>query len=209
MLCCWLLGACALTSKSEPWTTRYFTPESGAASATQGDETPEPRAAQPHPLRLGRIAASAHLRQPIAFRTGNSELGFYEDRRWTERPEVYLRRALEHALFEQRRAQRVVSGAAPTLEVELTAFEELRGKPQRARMTAIVSLHDQRVGQLTRTITIEQPVAAAGDDPQAAAALVDALAECLQQGVTRISELVLAALERPSASGAQDQAAAR
>src|SRR5687768_6369916 len=112
---CALLGGCALTSKSEPWTSRYFTPEAAGGSESPAD----PADAGGARLRLGRVSAGKHLRERIAFRRSEHELGYYDDRRWTEQPDVYLRRALSAALFEERGIHRVVSSGSPTLEVEL------------------------------------------------------------------------------------------
>src|SRR4029078_3767284 len=98
-----------------------FTPESTAPTVHA------PRATASNlRLRLGRVVAGSSCPEQIPYRDSDHELGFYEERRWTERPEVYLRRALARALFEERGATRVVSGFAPTLDVELTAREEIR-----------------------------------------------------------------------------------
>jgi cholesterol transport system auxiliary component len=147
-------------------------------------------------LRLGRIQGSSHLRERIVFRNANGELGYYEGRRWTERPEDYVRRALSRALFEERGLTRVVSGAAPTLELELVGFEEIRGPARTARIEAVVVLHDERVVQLEQTVRVERPVRAARDDASAAA-VVKALAEALHAAVVRIADEVSARLRAP------------
>jgi len=189
-----LLG-CALTSKSDPFTVRYFTPEAsggeqaGAAHANDAAAAPGPR------LRLGRISAASYLREAIAYRSSSRELGYYEDRRWTESPDIYLRRALARALYEERGLTRVVSGGAPTLEVELTAFEEIQGKPRSVRIQAVVLLHDRGLGQLQRTITLERPVEAVQGDALPSA-IVDALSQCLELAVRQISDWVVAALPK-------------
>jgi cholesterol transport system auxiliary component len=194
LLVCLLLGSCALASKSDPWTVRYFSPESAGAEHGGAGQHADGRAA-PLRLRLGRVSAGSHLRQTLAFRTAGHELGYYEDRRWTEQPQVYLRRALSRALFEQHGVVRVVSGGAPTLEVELTAFEEIKGTPRRARMQAVVLLHDQRVGRVERTVTVERPIAATNDG-DSADALAAGLGDALDQGVEEIAKLVLTAIAR-------------
>jgi cholesterol transport system auxiliary component len=204
---CWFLSACALTSKSDPWITRYFTPEyagraTGQGAATSSVSSADGEAARPR-LRLGRVSAGAHLRQRIAYRSATHELGYYEDLRWTEKPDVYLRRALSRALYEERGAVRVVAGGAPTLDVELVAFEEVRGKRPRARLQAGVMLHDQRFGRLEQTIVVEHPIANTdGDD--ATAAVVDALANTLQDAVARIADLSLAKLSAVARTSACD-----
>jgi cholesterol transport system auxiliary component len=191
---CTLLAGCALTSKSDPWTIRYFSPE-----ATTGSEAapaaPESGNLQ---LRLGRISAGKHLRERIAFRSSDHELGYYEDRRWTEQPDVYLRRALAAALFERRGIRRVVSGGSPTLEVELVAFEEIRGQQPRARLRAVVLLHDQRSGHLERTIGVERALPQVDSDQQPEA-VAQALAETLRVAVEEISTLVTSELSAAAA----------
>jgi cholesterol transport system auxiliary component len=124
------------------------------------------------------------------YRDSDHELGYYEDRRWTERPETYLRRALARALFEDRGLLRVVSGMAPTLEAELVAFEEIRAPAHKVRMQVIITLDDDRVGYLEQTITTEQDVPS--DDNGAAVAT--ALSATLRLGVSQIADLVTAKL---------------
>jgi uncharacterized lipoprotein YmbA len=188
----WLLCACALTSKSDPWITRYFSPEYAERPSVELSEAARRGSDGARlELRLGRVSSQAHLRQRIAFRTSDHELNYYEDRRWTERPEVYLDRALGRALFEERGLVRVVSGNAPTLEVELLAFEEVAGQRPLARMQAVMLLHDWRRGRLERTIMVERPIATAGERDDRASAIARAMADSLSAGVARIAQLVV------------------
>jgi cholesterol transport system auxiliary component len=180
-------SGCALLGKSAPVVPRYFTPESdgGAAVAPAGPQ-----------LRLGRVVGWAHLRERMVSRNAAREFAYADERRWTERPEVYLRRALARTLFEERGLVEVVSGRAITLDVELVAFEEIDG-PRRVRLQAGLVLRDDRVSLLQETITVEQPVASVPGADQVPAA-VDAYAQALRAGVTRIADRVTAALA-PSA----------
>src|SRR6201989_40623 len=89
------LAGCALLGKNEPLVPRYYTPE------YDGD-APSPFARSDLELRLGRVEGWSHVRERMAIRSSNRELFYYEDRHWTERPEIYLRRALSRALFEER-----------------------------------------------------------------------------------------------------------
>lgn len=192
-MACSLLTACALLSKAEPLMPRYFTPEDGSG-VSEGSGAVRPAAGlAPKELRLGNVRSGSQLRERLVFRNSSHELGYYEDRRWTERPEAYLRRALARSLFEERGLVRVVSGSAPTLDVELVAFEELRGREHKARVQVIITLDDDRVGSFQQTVTVEQPVRAdtKGDD---AAATVDALAIALQQCVSQVADHVIAKL---------------
>ncbi len=122
---------------------------------------------------------------------------YYEDRRWTERPEIYLRRALSRTLFEERGVIASLSGRAVTLDVELIAFEEIE-QPHKARMQALLVLRDDRMGLLEETITVDQPVAKTEQADQARA-VVDALSQALQTGVTRIADRVVAKLSERGA----------
>ena len=179
------LPGCALLGKSEPLVPRYFTPEY-AASAPAAPAVPALR------LRLGRVEGRASLRERMASRLADREVRYAEDRRWTERPEVYLRRALARTLFEERGLVEAQIGRALTLDVELIAFEEV--VPLRlARLEARLVLRDDRVALLEETITAEQPIAAAvGDD--VAPAVVEALSQALQAGVARMADRVIAAM---------------
>jgi cholesterol transport system auxiliary component len=187
-----MLAACALLSKTAPLQPRYFSPEDGPALSAGRAELRVP-ASGAMQLRLGRVSAGPHLRERIVYRDADYEIGYYEDRRWTERPEAYLRRALARALFEERGLLRVVSGGAPTLEVELVAFEEIRAPAHKARMQVIITLDDDRVGTLEETITVEQDVPSASKD-QSAGVVAAALSATLRLGVAQIAERVTAKL---------------
>jgi cholesterol transport system auxiliary component len=180
------LSACALTGKADALSPRYFSPEQVASV----QKTPN---SQQLELQLGQVSSASHLDERIAYRLSGAEVGFYDDRRWTEIPEAYLRRALERELFEQRGLQRIVTGNAPMLDVELTAFEELRGTPTKARVTLSFSVHDERRSLLERSINVEREVTEqAGADP--AARLAATLASTLGDAVVSVGALVSAEL---------------
>ncbi len=190
------LTGCALMSKSEPLTVRYFSPE----RPPSGREPPvvavpastTATEALGRALKLGSVVGGADLRTQLAFRTAEHELGYDEEIRWTEEPEVYLRRALSRALFEERGLQQVISGPSPTLDVELVAFEERTVEPRTARVMAVVRVHDDRIVQLERTITVEVALAAKPEPEQVVAALSDALYRMADQ----IAALTIAQLGR-------------
>ncbi len=185
-----VLSGCALLGKNDPLVPRYFTPE------FDGD-APRAPVRSDLQLRLGRVEGWSHVRERMVARNSARELFYYEDRRWTERPEIYLRRALSRTLFEERGVVASLSGRAVTLDVELIAFEEIE-QPHKARMQALLLLRDDRIGLLEETITVEQPVAKTEQADQAGA-VVDALSQALQAGVTRIADRVVAKLsERAS-----------
>jgi cholesterol transport system auxiliary component len=181
------LCGCALTGKGEPLVVRYYTPESGAA--TSGGATAP--AAEPLTLMLGRVRASAYLKERIAYRASAHELGFYEGQRWTERPESYLRRALSASLFEQRGLEPAIAGPGPTLDVELIAFEETRAPAPVARLRAMYMLYGGGMPAVERTITVERPIARTQDPTDG---VVRALSAALDEGVARISDDVVSQL---------------
>jgi cholesterol transport system auxiliary component len=180
-----VLSGCALLGKNDPLVPRYFTPE------FDGD-APRAPVRSDLQLRLGRVEGWSHVRERMAARNSTRELFYHEDRRWTERPEIYLRRALSRTLFEERGLVASLSGRAVTLDVELIAFEEIE-QPHKARMQALLVLRDDRIGLLEETITVEQPVGKTEQADQAGA-VVDALSQALQAGVTRIADRVVAKL---------------
>lgn len=177
-----LLGSCALLTKAEPLTPRYFSVEQGA------DVTPVERSVGLQ-LRLGPVRSASHLDERICYRKNSAELGFYSDRRWTEIPEEYMRRALERELFERRGVQRVVVGEAPTLDVEVTAFEELRSSPTQARLALRLSLRNEGLALLEDSLEIVQPVESdARTDAEQALAMAFAatVAEAAQTVAARV-----------------------
>lgn len=200
----WLLVAyvqsgCALTGKADALSPRFFSPE----QVSPVQKAPN---AEHLELRLGQVSSASHLDERIAYRLSGSEVGFYDDRRWTEIPEAYLRRALERELFEQRGLERIVTGSTPTLDVELTAFEELRGKPTKARVTLSFSVHDERRSLLERSINVEREVTEqSGADP--AARLASTLASTLGDAVVSVGALVSAELLAAQRAGSSPQQA--
>jgi cholesterol transport system auxiliary component len=184
------LTACALLGKADALSPRYFDPSSDERAAPR---TP-PRvdgAARPA-VRLGRVVASEHLKERLVYRASNEEISFYDDRRWTEQPESYLRRALARALFEDSGLRQVVSGAGPTLEAEMTAFEEVRGPKPFVRVSITVVLHDDLVSRLRHTFTVDKPL----DAGQAPEQIVKALGFVLQQVTDDIAKATVVTLAR-------------
>jgi hypothetical protein len=169
-----LLSGCALLGKSQPSVPRYFTPEYDA-------ETAKAAPSAELQLRLGRVEGWAHLRERVVQRRTDRELVYRDDLRWTELPEVYLRRALARALFEERGVTESRGGAV--LDVELIAFEEV-AQPPGARFQALLTLRGDRKSLLIETVTIDEPLAAPAD-PRA---LAEALSRALRRGVVRIAD---------------------
>lgn len=193
------LCGCALLTKSAPITPRYFAPRIDTDAAS---EQKVPEAAVGRRLRLGRINAGPHLRERMAYRSSDTEVGYREERRWTERPDAYLQRALARSLFEEHRIDRAVSGAAPTLDAELVAFEEVLKPKHHVRVEVIFGLDDTVGGYLQRTIKTERDVEGDDDDPEA---VVHALSQALEVTVSEISRAVIDKLAEipvaPAAAG--------
>jgi ABC-type uncharacterized transport system auxiliary subunit len=183
-----MLG-CAALSKSTPLEIRYFTPE----GEPPGPQSSQPSAGAPTAsLRLGRVVGGPELGTEIAWRDSPMEVGFYENSRWTERPEAYVARALDRALFGSGRLRHVLAGPAPVLDVRVLAFEEVRpqsGDPRRARVTLAVLLHDERTVLLEQRFTQEVEVRA-GKIEQ----LVQGLALAMHQVVEQVARQATATL---------------
>lgn len=187
-----LLAGCALFGKGKPLSLRYFELQADSAHAPARTAAPAPR------LRLGQVSAARHLDRRFVERTSAQEIRYHEEWRWTDQPESFLRRALSRDLFERAGITRVLSGPAPTLEVELTALEERReGDRRRAFAAALAVLHDDRAQLWQKTLEVGVDVGAG--DP--AAALAHALGRALGELCAQISSQTLAAL--PSTSAAQ------
>jgi hypothetical protein len=186
---------CALLTKADPTVPRYFTPESSQATALTGAPVPSANASAAAALsvRIGRVGGSAYLKERIVHRDSEHELGFYEDKRWTERPEVYLQRAIEHSLFEARGLKRALSPAAPTLTVDLIEFEEIRGANPRVRLSVSYALHDERSVFFERSFALERPLAT-GSDAERPDRVAAGLGDALRDAVARIVDEAIADL---------------
>lgn len=188
------LEGCAFFGKSEPLVPHYYSADSGDTDAQQTAPQDEALA-----LRLGTVLSAGHLHQRIAYRRSERELGFYQDRRWTERPEVYLERALVRALFREGGAAQVVSGPAPTLAVELLEFVEVREPRRAAQIRVRAILSDGRLVTLERTFSAQEAVTGNDDEFEAFAA---AMASAIERVSDEVAETTLGALrrmERPAA----------
>lgn len=192
-----LTPACALLSKSEPMTPRFFSPE--AVESKTADPAP-PSGLE---VRLGRVTADAYLKNRIMRRDSAYEVTYYDERMWTEKPETYVRRALSRALFDERGARQVLSGMATTLDVDVVAFEEIMKPAHVGRVELNYVLYDDRVVLLSRTVEIERPIAEARGEG-AADALVAALAGAMSQAVDAVATAATAELRAEVAAQAPD-----
>jgi len=185
-----LLAGC-LGSKATPLDVRYFSPEAptARAPARPGVAVPAPQMAR---LRLGRVSPSANLRYDIVHRESTFEVAPYETRRWTEQPDAYVRRSLAHALFDARPLQRAVGGAAPTLEIEVIAFEEVSTTSRHTgRVQLGYQLSDEQSVLASGVVTAEHEVRGAGFD-----AVVAAIAAAMEDVTAQVGDLVVRQLGR-------------
>jgi cholesterol transport system auxiliary component len=188
------LNGCALLSKGEVPVRRYFSPDlAPVADRASQRSTSE--------LRLGRITAGAYIAERIMFRESEHEVGFYDDRLWTEKPESYVRRSLTRVLFEEQGLRSVVRGAAPTLDIELLAFEEVMKPTHLARVKISFALSDERVVSLQQTLTVDHPVVK-GDNDAEVSAVAQAMGEALRDAVYEISGRVVADLAKTASTPA-------
>lgn len=181
-------SGCALLGKSDPVVPRYFTPLDDSAAAQAAPARPTTLK-----LRLGRIEALSHLREPLVVRTSAQEVSYRDGERWTERPEIYVRTELSQALFLQRGIIEVMSGRAITLDVELTAFEELEKPQDLVRVQLFYVLHDDHQALVQGSIVVDQQVSAASGDQHAPAA-VAAYSTALRSSVNQLADKVAAKL---------------
>jgi cholesterol transport system auxiliary component len=194
-----VLAGCALTSRSHPSEFRYFTPERTEHSTTRTPDQPRGE------LRIGRITAAANLRYAIVHRDSSVEVEPYHSLRWTALPDAYVHHALLRALFEERPLVQAVSGDAPTLDVEVTAFEEVRGVRPRGRVELSYVLQDDSAVILRGTVDVERPAGSAEIE-----AIVPAIRTAMLDATSQLADRVTTALEqRPPRAPEGQQAAAR
>lgn len=187
-------AGCALTGKADLVTTRYFTPEVPKARST-ADASGQRPSAGPE-IRLGRVSAGAHVRERIAYRDAAYEVGYYDDQRWTERPEIYVRRGITRTLFEERGFVRTLGGAAPTLDIEVLAFDEIRSPTGRAaRVELKVVLYEERAIIYEETVTIDRVAAASGGKPRVED-VVAAMGEALDVASEHVAKRIEQAIAR-------------
>jgi hypothetical protein len=190
-----LLGSgCALLSKSDSVYVRYFTPD----LSDRRETVVAPNAAANNLyVRLGPVNALSYIKDRIAFRDAD-EIGFHDLWQWTEKPESYLRRGMERALFEEHAVHQIISGPGPTLELELDAFDELRGPRHVARVQVTWLLHDGRTVLVQNTVTVDHLVPGAAD-AKAPEPLVSAMSMALADVIAEIVAGITPELSRASA----------
>lgn len=191
------MTGCALLSKADAVETRFYTIEPFAGDVKQA-------AKACGGMRIGRVDAGAALRERMMWRARDGEVGFYEDRRWTERPDVYVHRALSHALFEEAGLRQIVTGDAPVLDIDIVAFEEEIGPPRVARLRVTASLRDDRAVGWQETLTFEKPLVASAKGDVDADAIVRGLSDDLRDGARAIAARAAREMRRMDPAAASD-----
>src|SRR5262245_23067813 len=193
----WTLLAVVLTGClfRDPTDPRFFRPE--AATLDGGDV--KPQAENPVAVRLRPVRASPFLRDRMVWRQSGVEYGFYEERRWSELPASYVQRALGTALRQTPGLRLTDDLGAPTLQVDLLAFEEVLTPAHVAAVSLQVLLRDRDRRLLDRIFTAQSPIAS--DAPSETAI---AMGRALDEVVSRVATAVRAALrpQRPTKSAA-------
>lgn len=175
-------AGCALTSKSKPVDVHYYNP--AVTTETRSTSQGPVRAR----VRLGRISAGSHLRYAIARRKSPVELELYELDRWTDTPDVYVKRALERALFVERPIEEATSGGGIFLDIDVLAFEEVDSPPS-GRVQLRYRLRDDTSVIATDVVTVVRPSRSGR-----LADVVAAIGTALDAATAQIAERVLAAL---------------
>jgi cholesterol transport system auxiliary component len=151
VLCAAAAAGCSLTSKGTALDVRFYTPEP-VQPGSANPQSPGPA------VRLGHVHSGADLGQLIAWGDGGFQMGFYEGRRWTERPAQFVTAALRRSLFEVHGFRPATELPAPQLDVEVVSFQELRSPSAHAgRVGLRVRLSGDRE-LLDVTIVKDEPV---------------------------------------------------
>lgn len=205
-----LLAGCALTRNAPPLEVRYLTPPEVDATPAVRADVPRGRAsivaivtsfwplrevdATPPRgrVRTGKVAGSAHLRYRLVRRSSPTEVTLIDALRWTEAPEVYVRRSLRHALFVVQPIDQAVDAGAPTLDVEVIAFEDVvtpRARSGRVRLA--YRLQDEEAVLASGVVMIDRPVTGQGV-PAAVAAIGEAMHAATAEVAVRVARVVCA-----------------
>jgi ABC-type uncharacterized transport system auxiliary subunit len=185
---------CALLSKGDPGAARFFSLERASErSGVVSSEAPETRGCTVE-LVLGRVTGASYLEERLVFRNSANEIHYYRDLRWTEPPELYLKRLLARELFEVRGFGHLVGGPGPTLDVQLTTFDEIRSPQHLARAQVIASLRDEHSVIWEETLTVDRPISGK-EEGDSALATVLALGEAIQAVVDRVADRVVQRLK--------------
>ena len=187
-------GCGALSAANDPGEARFFSMERATSQTLAAPAEVPGGTGDPLKLRLGRVTGAPHLEERVVYRDSAHEIGYYREVRWSEPPELFLKRQLARVLFEERGIRHVMGGADKTLLVKLTAFDEIRYGQHLARVQVVVKLHDEHVVLWEKTLTVDRPVAVRTDG-DLAIATTEALGQAMQAIVDQIADGVERELE--------------
>jgi ABC-type uncharacterized transport system auxiliary subunit len=121
-------------------------------------------------VRLEPVTGTPFLRERMAWRSSDVEYGLYEQQRWSETPPRYVQRALEGALRTTPGLRLTDSFDAPSLRVDVVAFDEVLAPAHLARVSLVVSLRDRARSRIVdRTFSADAPIATDGGTATATA----------------------------------------
>ena len=184
---CLLLSGCALINKADAVIFRYFTP-AGVAPASTADSGKGRGVGLE--LRLGRVNAATYFKDRIVHRDETREVTYYDELRWTEKPEDYLRRAIGRALFEVEGMRELVGRPGATLEIVLDAFDELRAPRHVAHVEVTWLVRDEQAVRLQHSFSVERPIADVKQTKRPNA-IAEAMADALAEAVSTIADGVV------------------
>jgi ABC-type uncharacterized transport system auxiliary subunit len=171
------LVGCSLTQPVTPRELRYFT-----LVTTMEATRPAPCAR----VRLGRVSASPAFGVAIQHRLSAVEVQPYETLRWSDPPEVYVRRSLARALFGSHPLDQGLTGS-PVLDIELVAFEHAAGAPA-GTVTIAYQLRDDEHVVARGQVSTTRPAASHEIE-----AIVAAIGTALDATSEQLAEKVVAA----------------
>jgi cholesterol transport system auxiliary component len=178
---------CALTSRGKASEWSWFTPERVRPHLTSA-----PLGAGPA-VRIRRVTSGTDLGRRIVFGDGAYEVGYYEQRRWTEGPDLYVRRALERTLCQEQGFRCDLDGSAATLDIEVLKFQEVKTARSHAALVSLrVVLSNDRV-LLDDTVQVDDRVLGSSFDE-----VVAAMARALDGASDEVARRVSAALAKAS-----------
>jgi ABC-type uncharacterized transport system auxiliary subunit len=183
------VGGCLFRTAEAP---RFYRPASVALdgrddASTDGHAVAGDALAEPPRVRLHTVHSAPFLRERMVWRASDVEYGFYEQRRWSELPSRYVRRAVATTLEATAGVLLVDDVNAPRLDVEVLAFDEVVAPKHEASVVLAATMRQADRTLLDRTYAAR--VAIATDDgsgtAQAMGKALDEVAKAVADGVAR------------------------
>ena len=178
-LACVLLSGCITRDAPEP---RFYHPPTAMLDAPVDPSIADTAGA---PVRLRPVHQASFLGERMVWRVSDAEYGRYEQRRWNELPAQYLARAMTNAVQGDPALFLTDDVAAPTLDLDLLAFDEVVGPPRIARVIVRATLRGPKGGTLIdREFVSEEPITSDGDGGSAVARAMGRALDALVAQVT-------------------------